>query len=68
MLYYTSDLVELIRSFGLLAHAYADDLQVYFHMNAGSKQVMLQRYSVNVLILLVDGSHGTMDVLESTQA
>ena len=28
-LLYTSDLVELVRSFGLLIHAYADDLQVY---------------------------------------
>ena len=44
-LLYTSDLVELVRSFGLLAHAYADDLQVYCHMNVGSKQVMLQQFS-----------------------
>ena len=43
-LLYTSDLVELVRSFGLLAHAYADDLQVYCHMNVGSEQVMLQRF------------------------
>ena len=35
-LLYTSDPVELVRSFGLLAHAYADDLQVYCHMNVGS--------------------------------
>ena len=42
-LLYTSDLVELVRSFGLLAHAYADDLQVYCHMNVGPEQVMLQR-------------------------
>ena len=41
-LLYTSDLVELVRSFGLLAHAYADDLQVYCHMNVGSEQIMLQ--------------------------
>ena len=41
---YTSDLVELVRSFGLLAHAYADDLQVYCHMNVGSEQIMLQRF------------------------
>ena len=41
----TSDLVELVRSFGLLAHAYADDLQVYCHMNVGSEQIMLQRFS-----------------------
>ena len=38
-LLYTSDLVELVRSFGLLAHANADDLQVYCHMNVGSEQV-----------------------------
>ena len=43
-LLYTSDLVELVRSFGLLAHAYADDLQVYCHMNVGSEQIMLQRF------------------------
>ena len=41
---YTSDLVELVRCFGLLAHAYADDLQVYCHMNVGSEQIMLQRF------------------------
>ena len=40
-LLYTSDLVELVRCFGLLAHAYADDLQVYCHMNVGSEQIML---------------------------
>ena len=51
---YTSDLVELVRSFGLLAHAYADDPQVYCHMNVGSEQIMLQRFR-DVLILLVDG-------------
>ena len=44
-LLYTSDLVELVRSFGLLAHASADDLQVYCQMNVGSEQVMLQRFS-----------------------
>ena len=50
-LLYTSDLVELVRSFGLLArsfgllaHAYADDLQVYCYMNVGSEQIMLQRF------------------------
>ena len=42
-LLYTSDLVELVRGFGFLAHAYADDLQVYCHMNVGSEQIMLQR-------------------------
>ena len=39
-----SDLVELVRCFGLLAHAYADDLRVYCHMNVGSEQIMLQRF------------------------
>ena len=43
-LLYTSDLVELVRCFGLLAHAYADDLQVYCHMNVGSEQIVLQRF------------------------
>ena len=43
-LLYTSDLVELLRCFGLLAHAYADGLQVYCHMNVGSEQIMLQRF------------------------
>ena len=43
-LLYTSDLVELVRCFGLFAHAYADDLQVYCHMNVGSEQIMLQRF------------------------
>ena len=43
-LLYTSDLVELVRCFGLLAHAYADDLQVYCHMNVGSELIMLQRF------------------------
>ena len=41
----SSDLVGLIHSFGLLAHVYADDLQVYGHMNDGSEHVMLQRFS-----------------------
>ena len=44
--------MELVRCFGLLAHAYADDLQVYCHMNIGSEQIMRQ---LIVLILLVDG-------------
>ena len=44
-LLYTSDLVELVHSFGLLAHIYADDLQVYCHLNVDSEQVMLQRFS-----------------------
>ena len=41
---YTSDLVELVRCFDLLAHAYTDDLQVYCHINIESEQVMLQRF------------------------
>ena len=49
-LLYTSDLVELVRSFGLLAHAYADDLRVYCHMNVGSVQVMLQRFRMSRLL------------------
>ena len=44
-LLYTSDLVELVCSFDLLVHAYADDLQVYCHVNVGSEQVMLQWFS-----------------------
>ena len=28
-----------------MAHAYDDDLQVYCHMNVGSEQIMLQRFS-----------------------
>ena len=43
-LLHSSDLVALVRSFGLLAHADADDLQVYCHMNVGSEQVKLQRF------------------------
>ena len=43
-LLYTSDLVELVRSIGLLAHAYADDLQVYCHKNVGSERIMMQRF------------------------
>ena len=37
-------ILELVRSFGLLAHAYADDLQVYCHMHVGSELIMLQRF------------------------
>ena len=37
-LLYTSDLVELVHSFDMLAHAYADDMQVYCHMNVDSKK------------------------------
>ena len=52
-LLYASDLVELVASFGLLAHAYADDLQVYCHMIVGSYRSCCNE-SVNVPILLVD--------------
>ena len=55
-LLYTSDLVELVSSFGLLAHAYADDLQVY---NCPHEMLALNRLCCSdweiVLILLVDG-------------
>ena len=34
-LMFTADLVGLVRSFGLFAHAYADDLQVYCHLSPG---------------------------------
>ena len=32
-LMYTTDLVGLVRTFGLFAHTYADDLQVYCHLS-----------------------------------
>ena len=43
-LMYTADLVSLVRTFGLFAHAYADDLQVYCHLSAGEEHVALQRF------------------------
>ena len=43
-LMYTADLVGLVRSFGLFAHAYADDLQVYCHLSPGEEHVALQRF------------------------
>ena len=43
-LMYTADLVGLMRSFGLFAHAYADDLQVYCHLFPGKEHVPLQRF------------------------
>ena len=46
----TSDLVELVRSSGLLAYGYADDLQVYCHIHVGSEQIMLRRFR-DLLIL-----------------
>ena len=42
-LMYTADLVGLVRSFGLFAHAYADDFQVYCHLSPGEEHVALQR-------------------------
>ena len=38
-----ADLVSLVRTFGLFAHAYADDLQVYYHLSPGEEHVALQR-------------------------
>jgi len=43
-LMYTADLVGLVRSFGLFAHAYADDLQVYCHLSPGEEHAALQRF------------------------
>ena len=43
-LMYTADLVGLVRSFGLFAHAHAYDLQVYCHLSPGGKHVALQRF------------------------
>ena len=40
----TSDLVSLVRTFGLFAHAYADDFQVYCHLSPGEEHVALQRF------------------------
>ena len=43
-LMYTADLVSLVRTFDLCAHAYADDLQVYCHLSPGEEHVALQRF------------------------
>ena len=43
-LLYTADLVSFVRTFGLFAHAYADDLQVYCHLSPGEEHVALQRF------------------------
>ena len=43
-LMYTADLFSLVRTFGLLPHAYADDLQVYCHLSPGEEHVALQRF------------------------
>ena len=41
-LLYTPDLVTLVHCFGLLAHVFADDSQVYCHFLDGKEQVVLQ--------------------------
>ena len=41
---YIADLVSLVRTFGLFAHAYADDLQVHCHLSPGEEHVALQRF------------------------
>ena len=38
----TADLVALMQGFGLSAHVFADDLQVYCHFLDGKEQVALQ--------------------------
>ena len=42
-LMYIADLVSLVRTFGLFAHAYADDSQVYCHLSPGEEHVALHR-------------------------
>ena len=39
---YTAVLVSLVRTFGLFAQAYADDLQVYCHLSPGEEHLALQ--------------------------
>ena len=41
-LLYTADLVAMVQGFGLSAHVFADDLQVYCHFLDGKEQVALQ--------------------------
>ena len=43
-LLYTADLVALVQGFGLSAHVFADDLQVYCHFLDGKEQVALQLF------------------------
>ena len=43
-LLYNADLVSLVRTLGLFAHAYADDLQVYCHLSPKEEHVTLQRF------------------------
>ena len=40
----TADLVALVQGFGLSAHVFADDLQVYCHFLDGKEQVALQLF------------------------
>ena len=41
---YTADLVALVQGFGLSAHVFADDLQVYCHFLDGKEHFALQRF------------------------
>ena len=43
-LMHTADLVGLVRTFGLFAHAYADNLQVYCHLSPEEEHAALQRF------------------------
>ena len=43
-LLYTADLVALVQGFGLSAHVFADDLQVYCHFPDGKEQVARQLF------------------------
>ena len=43
-LLYTADLVALVQGFGLSAHIFADELQVYCHFLDGKEQVALQLF------------------------
>ena len=43
-LLYTADLVALVQGFGVSAHVFADDLQVYCHFLDGKEQVALQLF------------------------
>ena len=44
LLYTADDLVALVQGFGLSAHVFADDLQVYCHFLDGKEQVALQPF------------------------
>ena len=43
-LLYTADLFALVQGFGLSAHAFTDDLQIYCHFLDGKEQVALQLF------------------------